>query len=81
MDDDDDDESFASNISIGFERKKSDDDSIMSIQGEDPAPESVQEMLKNAVKILKASTKVARNNMGKLDRGRQKWEWSQDCGR
>ena len=42
----DDLESIASNLSVAFD---SDTESIMSIQGEDPAPDSVQEMLKNAV--------------------------------
>ena len=45
--DEDDDKSFASNISYGFD---SDPKSpIVSIEGEDPAPDHVNEMLKNAV--------------------------------
>ena len=49
---DDDDKSFASNISFEFEKDRSNgkDDSSMSIEGEDPAPDAVNEMLKNAVK-------------------------------
>ena len=41
-----DDNSIASNLSLAFD---SDAESIMSIQGEDPAPDDVNEMLKNAV--------------------------------
>ena len=46
---DDDAKSFASNISHEF-GGDSDTESIMSIQGEDPAPDDVNEMVKNAVK-------------------------------
>ena len=42
-----DDESFASNISFEFGSKS--DSETMSIEGDDPAPDSVKEMLKNAV--------------------------------
>lgn len=46
-DDDWDDKSFASNISFEFGTDKKSE--TMSIEGEDPAPDSVNEMLKNAV--------------------------------
>ena len=45
----DDDASFASNISVGFTGPG---DSEMSIEGEDPAPENIKNMVKNAVKGL-----------------------------
>ena len=46
--DDDDDKSFDSNISYDFEN--SNENPSVSIEGEDPAPDNVKEMLKNAVK-------------------------------